>query len=114
MFYNIIWDIFSRPSHTENIEPVTFEESEFSIQVEEGAGEQEDTSDSIPGLLRIKSPDEQHILSDDQVYLVYQQPLFNLAKLTVGSTCTFHGCSEAVDLVPETVGSALYIKWVRI
>ena len=91
---------------------MTFDESEFGVLDEGDIDEEEEAVENVPGILRILSSADQHILTNDRAYIVYQQPLLNLAQLHIGTTCTSQGCSEPVDLVQETVGSAFYIKWV--
>ena len=43
---------FLRPSHDENIQTMTFDESEFGIQEEKGIVEENEVVDNVPGIIR--------------------------------------------------------------
>lgn len=104
----------SRPSNVEDLEKVTFDESEFGIPEEAEVEDEEDMTEDIPGIMRILSSAEQDRLTDDSVHLVYQQPLLNLARLRINASCNIQGCSQIVELKHESIGSAFYIKWVSM
>ena len=108
----MIFNLYS-PANSQNLEEITAAEVEFGQEVEVYQTEEEDELELIPGIERIFSTDDQHQMTDDEAHIVYQQPLLRLARLRIGPLCNNKGCGQHVDLITESVGSALYIKWVR-
>lgn len=102
-----------RPANREHLEEITLEEAEFG-QVEESAADTgQEEAEIIPGIDRILSPEDQDHLTDDETYIVYLQPLIRLARLKVDPVCSSPECGQIVEMKLESVGSALYIKWVN-
>lgn len=105
-----------RPSNATELEDVSFAEAEFGDIPEGSIDEDEDDEPEPetvgPGLQRILSPDDHHILTDDQAYLVYLRPLITLSQVQIPGQCSMEGCRQSVEIKQDTVGSALYLKWV--
>lgn len=89
-----------------------FGQEEEEEEEDAEAAEAEDSIEPIPGIQRLLAIDDQHQLTDDECHIVYQQPLLNLARLRIDNSCNFYGCDQYVDLQHESIGSAIYIKWV--
>lgn len=58
--------------------------------------------------------DIESFLRDNHPYLVYSEQILALANTTVINICNVKGCGQAVEIQTETVGSAVYLKWVDV
>lgn len=56
-----------------------FEETEFGQEGDSNEAEEVETPEVISGVLRILSTDDQHLLMDDETYVVNATPLLTLA-----------------------------------
>ena len=81
---------------------------------EDGDGDETDTEESGPGIVKITSPEDMTLLTDDQLFLVYLQPLLNLAATKIDTTCRLDSCSAAIRTTVSLKGSAIYLIWVRL
>lgn len=81
---------------------------------EDGDADETDTEESGPGIVKITSPEDMTLLTDDQLFLVYLQPLLNLAATKIDTTCQLDSCSSTVRTTVSLKGSAIYLIWVRI
>ena len=98
------------------IEDVSFAEAEFG-DVREDSGDEggdETTAEEVtgPGLQRILSPDQQGSLTDDEAFMVYLGPIISLARMRLPGRCPDTDCGQDILINHESVGSALYLKWV--
>ncbi|MEW8542944.1 MAG: hypothetical protein AB2693_05365 [Candidatus Thiodiazotropha sp.] len=82
----------------------------FGIK-EDGDVDETDMEECGPAVVKITSPEDMALLTDDQLFLVYLQPLLSLAatNFKVDSTC-----SSTVKTTVNIKGSAIYLIWVRI
>ena len=99
------------------IDDVSFAEAEFGDRQEEGGdeGDDEGTKDDFvgPGLQRILSVEQQGILTEDEAFMVYLGPILSLARTSVPGKCPDTDCQQEIAINHESIGSALYLKWVR-
>ena len=66
------------------------------------------------GLMKISSPEDSSLLTEDQLFLVYLSPLLDLAATKIDSVCKMESCSRAILTKTNIIGSALYIIWVSL
>lgn len=88
----------------------------FDLSDDEEEQQDADESDSElewPGIQRITSTDDISILNNDELFLVYLQPLLSLAKTHIEPACKLDNCHSPVKMDIQTKGSAVYIIWVR-
>ena len=115
----VLWytmcSFFFRPVNPRGIEDVSFAEAEFGDKNSDSEEEFEYESDVTgTGLQRILSTEDQGELTDDETFLVYLNPIMNLARMNIPRQCPHADCRQDVDIKQESIGSALYLKWVII
>lgn len=94
---------------------MSFAEAEFGEQNEDNEDGVDDVADDEiigPDLQRILSREDQGVLTDDEAFLMYLTPVLHLARLHIPGHCPNSECRQEVEIRPESVGSALYLKWV--
>lgn len=98
----------------EEIPEVSFAEADFGVasDEEEDEGEAATECPTGSGIKRILSTADQEALTSDEAYLMYLTPVIELAQLHVPRQCPTKGCGQEVDIQSQSVGSALYLKWV--
>ena len=94
-------------------------EGENAETEEDGINADDDPSDQPEqdlgqGVFRVRNADDVDKLMGDNTFLVYSSQLFTLTNTTISKTCSVVGCTMDVGIKHETVGSALYLKWVRV
>ena len=67
-----------------------------------------------PGIKRVLSFLDHSVVTEDETYLCFLGQIINLAHAKIPESCTIPSCDQPVKIVHESVGSALYLKWVRI
>lgn len=113
--FSVVIIVFSfRPNNKE------FELLELEDDLEGGLSDNEDDEidlpevDVGPGVTRIRHADEIDPLCLDQAFMVYYQCIVDLANTNVQKICKVKGCGQSVEISKQVIGSALYLKWVRI
>lgn len=98
-------------------EDVAFEEAEYGLEKDGNTVDEHDDvleeEATVRGIAIIKTPQECHDLAQSVKCIAFLSQLKVLAGLNVNS-CKTEGCSRSVTLQEHFVGSALYIKWVRL
>ena len=98
------------------LEDVTFAELEFGDHRDDTVDEEEiDQEPDItgPGIQRVLSFLDHSVVTEDETFLCFLRQLVNLAHAKIPDNCNLPSCRQPVQIVHETVGSALYLKWVR-
>ena len=93
------------------------EEEEFGREEVDGDGDldiQEQPEETGPGITKILSEEDVHLLTDDETCLVYKRCLLQLANTNINKMCKVKGCNLPVGTRTESVGSAIYIYWVNL
>ena len=81
-----MFTVYCRPGRHKEESDVEIDEVVFALEEDNAQDKDEtDTEDLGTGIAKITSPDNIPILTDDQLYLIYLQPLLDLAstKLTL-------------------------------
>ncbi|XP_077978404.1 uncharacterized protein LOC144433886 [Glandiceps talaboti] len=107
-----VFDFENMPIETDG----GLDEDNEDIEDEDIESEDEEDMD-IPedvceGVNRIRSDEHVNRLLDDGVYLVFMKQIVALAKTNVANICSTKDCKAVVQLITESVGSAVYLKWV--
>ncbi|XP_033728705.1 uncharacterized protein LOC117317856 [Pecten maximus] len=112
--YEPSFDITLRPNKCEDFEHLAVGDVEFgSESVALPAEEEEREEENMgPGIQRVMEPGQSHIMTDDECFLTYLQPLLTLANVKIEHFCKVKGCKLSVYIKHSVVGSALYLKWV--
>lgn len=80
--------------------------------------EPEDTDNINVDVVGLSTLEDIHAVDDfllnNNPFLVFQQQLFDLANTSIPANCNMPGCHLPVSITQETVGSAVYLKWVGV
>ncbi|XP_070554570.1 uncharacterized protein [Ptychodera flava] len=80
---------------------------------QEGLDDVDEAEESLgSGLVRIKSDADADNVLQDEFCLISLQQLILLAETSIKSTCSDSKCNEKLSISTESVGSAVYLKWV--
>lgn len=96
---------------------MSFAEAEFgdiNEEIDDGEDVISEADVTGPGLQRILSFEDHNLVTDDETFFVYLSPLLTLAQVHVPGLCSVEGCKTPVHIKSETIGSALYLKWVSM
>ena len=89
--------IIFRPVKQDEEENVELDDIVYDIKdSDDQAIDETDQEELGTGLIKIVSTDDSSLLTDDQLFLVYLQPLLDLAKTKVDGTCGMESCCSAV------------------
>ena len=98
------------------MEEITLEEQEFGKEETEWDGKsdsEERADDAGPGITKILCEEDVHLLTEDETCLVYKKCLLQLANTSISKMCKVKGCKQPIGNRTSSVGSALYIFWVK-
>jgi len=89
------------------------DDKEDDTDDEEDGSDQPETEEG-PDIWRIRTVEDTFNFVGDSPFLVYYSALLSLAKTNVPLTCRSKGCGTEISVCRQVVGSALYLKWVRL
>lgn len=105
-----------RPKQHDDLKEVPFGYTEAGEGESDGEDEEyeEEASKPDPGVSRVYDPGEAAKIVNEEAFIVYLQPLINLAQLKLSANCATKGCRLPLEMQRNCVGSALDLTWVCI